>query len=167
MAIPFSQSMRSLQADRGYASLFGFGIAFVLFALWSVWFFLAPMTRYETGAIVETTRDSRVVAQFPAQAAQSVRSGQRARIHPNDAMTGGVGMIPAVVASYVDSTPDNDLRFSFYVDWDAVPESLLAYDLSGEVAVDVERVSPATLVVRASNRLLDSSAASLNPQQFK
>ncbi len=169
MAIPFAQSMRSLHADRGTPSLAGLGIAIVLLAAWSAWFFWAPITRYETGTIVRTTRDGNVVAEFPAQALGAIAQGQTAYIRLHDTLASQVGAIPALVSRITDptSTPLNNDAFqaSLFVQWDPVSAAISVHELvGGAVEVEVESVSPATLVARASGQFVDTSSVSFSPQ---
>ena len=169
MAIPFAQSMRSLHADRGTPSLAGLGIAIVLLAAWSVWFFWAPITRYETGTIVRTTRDGNVVAEFPAQALDAIAQGQTAYIRLHGALASQVGAIPALVASVIGPTSNtlntDTFQVSLFVQWDAVSAAIPAPEFVGEVEVEVESVSPATLVARASGQFVDTPSVSFSPQR--
>lgn len=186
MALPFSQSMRSLQADRGIPALVWLGVALTLFLLWIAWFFWAPITQYESGRLVGTTRDGRPVAEFPSSAYAAIRQGQDAYIrpHPLDDMAntedmGDTGLttgaarplqvttaaIPAVVANILGPPSDGFFRVSFSIQPTAATVALLEQNLAGEVAVEVEHASPAQLVARASGQLVDSPALSFSPSK--
>ncbi|MCB0100023.1 MAG: hypothetical protein KDE46_30030 [Caldilineaceae bacterium] len=174
MALPFSQSMRSLQADRGMGTFIGLSIALLVFLLWTSWFLWAPISRYETGSLVAITGDGWIVAEFPARAWESIQQGQVAYIHitPQNAsgnsQNGGGStdntaiIIPAIVANIL-GRPVND-RFQVTL---AIQEYTPALErkFSGKVDVEVERVTPAILVARASGQLVDTPALSINPQQ--
>jgi hypothetical protein len=164
MAIPFSQSLRALQADRGSSAQIGLSLALILLLVWSTWFFWAPIARYESGTIAGMTRDARVVAAFPTHVLEDIRPGQRAYLRPQGAIGDAMGAIPAVVADIDGTTAGNQIRVSFHVHWEAAPAGLSDSDLDGQVEVEVERVSPATLVARASGQFLDTPAVSLSPQ---
>jgi hypothetical protein len=172
MTIPFSQSMRSLQVDRGTSSRVGLVAALILLLLWAIWFFWAPITRYETGTIARIDRDGRVIATFPATALTHIWQGQRAYIRPQGVPVDERRPIPAVVANLLDPIAGADFQVSFSIQWDAidtVSARLLEQAPAGEVVVEVERVSPATLVARASGQFLapgdTSGTISLSPQR--
>jgi hypothetical protein len=80
--------------------------------------------------------------------------------------------IPAVVANLLDPIAGTDFQVSFSIQWsaiDAASTRLLEQAPAGEVVVEVERVSPATLVARASGQFLapgnSSGTISLSPQR--
>ena len=177
MALPFSQSMRSLQAERGTPASVWLGVALTLFLLWSAWFFWAPITRYERGVLVGTTRDGRLVAEFPSRAYEAIWQGQDAYIRPRPLdeaqmaagaptpLQGTNSAIPAVVANILGPPVDGLFRVSFSIQPTADTVALFAQNLAGEVAVEVERASPARLVARASGQLVDSPALSFSPSK--
>ncbi|MEZ4663362.1 MAG: hypothetical protein R2911_37945 [Caldilineaceae bacterium] len=166
--------MRSLQADRGIGTLVGLGVALTLFLLWIIWFLWAPIARYETGVLVGITRDGWVVAEFPVAAWQSIQQGQTAfiRLDPTVAANSGqngssipsqtVAAIPAIVANVLGQPTNDGFQVSF-----AVQEYTPALEgrIAGEVAVEIEQLTPALLVARASGQFVDTPALSLSPQQ--
>lgn len=171
MALPFSQSMRSLQAERGLPVTAGLIIGLFFLLLWSGWFFLAPVTRYTNGTFVGLTREGRVVADFPLEALPTIHQGQAAyiRLQPanldlneNEADTQqrSAGAIPAIVADIIDILPEH-ARVTVEPQ---IYSSLLEGPAIGEVAIEIERVSPATLVARASGQYIDTPSLSLSPQ---
>jgi len=176
MAIPFTQSMRSVQADRGRSSLIGVGIAILFFALWATWFFFAPIVRYETGTIVGITRNDRIVAEFPILAIDSIRRGQVAHIRPHGFIHDDsgdeairlsqdqMGSMPAIVAEVIGPTSQNSFEVEFYVQWNKAFVALFERASSGEVEVEVESLTPATLVARASGQLMEAPALSFTPR---
>lgn len=166
MALPFAQSMRSLQADRGISTTLGLATALIFILLWIAWFLWAPIARYETGSLIGVTRDGRVVALFSRGAWGELEQGQAAyvRLQPQLERTDdhqSVETIPALVANILSDASDEPFQVSF---------TLLAYTpllegpFSGEVVVEVEQLSPATLVGRASSQFLDTPALSFSPQ---
>ena len=164
MAIPFSQSKRSLRSDRGYAVLIGMAFALGLLLLWSAWFLWAPVTRYASGSVVGTTRSGRILADFPSDATEHMRAGQNGYLRPHDEIGELTGAIPVVVAEFIGPLDSGSIRVSFYVPWEALPPSLQPAALTGNIDVEVEAVSPARLVARAAGQYLDSPAISFSPQ---
>lgn len=168
--------MRSLQTDRGIPALIWLTVALVLFLLWIAWFFWAPITRYETGTIVGTTRDGRLVAEFPSRAYEAIWQGQAAYIRPyasDNAQTAGSApaslqntavAIPAVVANILGPPNEHYFRVSLSIQPDAQTTVLFQQIIPSEVAVEVAQLSPAKLVARASGQLVDSPSLSLSPQ---
>lgn len=167
MALPFSQSMRSLQADRGISTIVWFVIALTIFLIWIAWFLWAPITRYETGTLIGMTRDGRVVAEFPSQAWEELWQGQAAYIllHPQpsngDGNRANDSPIPALVANILGRAPDDKFQVSFTI-LEYTPA--LEGTISGEVVVEVEQLSPAILVGRASSQFIDTPSLSFSPQ---
>lgn len=161
--------MHSLQAERGISALIWLGLALGLFSLWSAWFFWAPITRYETGALVDTTRDGRLVAEFPARAYDAIWQGQVAYIRPHP-MHGTEQIVPvsfsAVVANILQPPSDDHFQITLSLEPADNVEMLFAPNLTGEVVVEVEQVSPARLVARASGQFLDTPSLSFSPQQI-
>ena len=164
MAISFPQSTRALQSDRGRASVAGILIALILLTLWSAWFFLASITRYEEGPVVRTTRDDRVIAALPATVAADLRPGQTAFIRPQGAAAAEVASIPASVADVLGITDDNQVEIALYVQWGVVPPSLWGQELVGTVSVAVAQHSPAMLVAHAAGQFIDLPAVSVGPK---
>lgn len=166
--------MRSLQTDRGVGAWVGLGIVLAIFLLWTAWFLWAPITRYETGAFIGITRDGWVVAEFPTQAWESIQQGQAAYIYLEPSITDKMGpndervpretgrAIPAVVANILNRPTNERFQVSF-----AVKEYSPALEgrISGEVAVEIEQVTPAILVARASGQFVDTPALSFSPQE--
>ena len=68
MPIPFSRSMRSLEADTYRRSIGGIVFASGLLALWALWFFFAQVSVYEVTGTARLEADSRV---YPVEAAVS------------------------------------------------------------------------------------------------
>lgn len=164
MAISFPQSTRALQSDRGRASLAGIIVALVFLVLWSGWFFLASITRYEEGRVVRTTRDDTVIAALPAAVALELHPGQTAFIRPQGAAAADVASIPAIVADVIGVTADNQVEIALYVQWDVVPPSLWGQELVGTVSVAVAQRSPAMLVAHAAGQFIELPAVSVGPR---
>lgn len=166
MAIPFSRSMRSLGADNFRFALVGLIVAIVLFTAWTIWFFLAQITLYETGQVVEVTREGLVVADFSSEALGRIRQGQFAllRFDVTDDEDQEAGAIPAVVMRITSQAQKDRGQVELFPLPEAASRMPFRENLKGRVDVEVEHLSPATLVMRASGQLLDTPPVSISPR---
>ena len=167
MSIPFSRSMRSLQADGFRFSLVWLVIAIALLTAWLAWFFLAQITLYETGQFVSITRDGTVVASFSAESLGRIRQGQYALLRFDAAAKEDqAGPIPAIV---LNVAPAAQAKGPGRVELYPLPQGASRIParetLTGRVDVEIEYLSPAALVMRASGQLLDTPPVSLSPQK--
>lgn len=163
MALPFDRSIRSLRADSEGTMLAVLVVAVVMLALWTIWFLFAPIPRYATGQVVGMNRSGALIAVFPNQT--RLQPGQFARVHRTDGMAETDLSAPAMVM-LIERTGDgaqwaaeiaalSDVWFSRQ-DVDAAAPLL--------VDVEVEQVSPAQLVLRASGQWIDAPSVRLSPQ---
>ncbi len=113
-------------------------------------------------AVVPTGR-IRAVAEFdPADVVGRIHPGQSARLRLTGFPSTRYGSIPATVARVGSEAQDGRIR----VELDVAPtdDSLpLEHGLPGTIEVDVERLSPAALVLRSAGKLLDRPAAAADP----
>ena len=166
MSIAFSRSMRSLRADRFRPALVGLLFAMVLLAVWAAWFFLARITLYETSKTVRVTKGGIVVTDFPPEALGRIQRGQRALLRLDGAIGDQTGTIPAIVTNVTSQGEEGQVRVELFALVDATPIPLQD-GLTGQVEIEVEYVSPAVLVMRASGQFLDTPQISLSPQKSR
>ena len=164
MSIPFSRSMRSLKADSFRPALVGLLLAMALLIAWAAWFFLARITLHETGQIVLTTKGGLVVADFSPEALGRIQRGQPALLHL-DGITGDqAGTTPAIVTSVTNQAQEGRVRVELFAPVSDVFPIPLQDGLTGQVEIEVEHISPATFVMRASGQFIDTPPVSLSPQ---
>lgn len=163
MSTEFSHSLRSLQAGRSRLSLATMLLAALLLIGWLAWFFLAPVTLFEGGEIVQTSSDGVVVAQFPLTAQTRLQSGQSAEIFLEGVEQDGA--IPAIVADVTQSATGGQIQVVLYADMDSPNVAALLSGLTGRATVAVEHLSPATLVMRAAGQGVDTPPVSFTPQE--
>jgi membrane fusion protein (multidrug efflux system) len=97
----------------------------------------------------------RIVAQFlPASALGRVREGQHARLRLDGFPWTQYGSVTATVASVASEVRDGLVRVELDVDPDTPAAMPLQHGLPGSVEVEVERLSPAALVLRAAGQRL-------------
>ncbi|HEX8203592.1 MAG TPA: HlyD family efflux transporter periplasmic adaptor subunit, partial [Isosphaeraceae bacterium] len=111
------------------------------------------------GAIVPPGRP-RAVALFPAAAVGRIRPGQPARLKLDGFAWTQYGTIPAVVAEVGDEAAGGFIRVELDLEPGRAPLVPLQHGLPGSAEVDVERVSPAVLVLRAAGQLMAPGRAS-------
>lgn len=190
MASPFSQTMRSLQADNFYLTIGGLIVAIVLAVVWGHWFFTAEVTFYETSQSVRVTdkesvvslfpsdaggaaqralnlRRRLVVAEFPPEALESIRSGQMAFLHLEGKVGKQAGAIPAVVANVFPASQKQKGHIEFIAEIDAEAPNPFEEGVGGEVKVEVDYITPAKLVMRASGLFVDTPPTSSSPQTMR
>lgn len=102
----------------------------------------------------------RIVAGFaPAEAFGRVREGQRARLRLDGFPPAQYGSIPAVVSRVAREVRDGLVRVELALVPDAKSVVPIQHGAPGTVEVEVERLSPAALVLRAVGRRMSPSSA--------
>jgi membrane fusion protein (multidrug efflux system) len=106
-------------------------------------------------AAVVPTGKLHIVANFnPADAAGRIRPGQFARLRLEGFPWTQFGSVPATVASVASEIRDGRIRVELAVNPGYAPHIPLQHGLPGTVEVQVERTSPASLVLRNVGRAL-------------
>jgi hypothetical protein len=174
MSLPFARSTRALQMDRERPALVVLVLAMLLLGLWAAWFFWAPVTLYETGQIVGATRRGTLIAAFPAQAAARLQPGQLALLRPqgklaNLRLSSGRSQgeaIPAQVMEVRNKVANGQIQADLYPMSAQEPNFSVSAAQQDpiEVTVEVEHISPAILVWRASGQAVDTPSVLLSPQ---
>jgi membrane fusion protein (multidrug efflux system) len=104
--------------------------------------------------VVVPTEALRAVAQFlPPRAIGRIRPGQAARLRLDGYPWTQYGTIAATVAGVGSEPRDGQIRVELTVHPDAASPIPLVHGLPGTVEVEVDRVSPATLALRAAGGL--------------
>lgn len=167
MSSPFSRTMRSLHADSFRPMLVGLIGASILIAIWCIWFFFAQVTLYEHSLVARVTKGEIIVAEFSAEALNRIQQGQPARLNIDGAMGQQVGSISAIVTDIIKPSTSEQKEtgevklFSFA---EASSPIRFEEELTGQVEIEVEHISPAKLVMRASGLFVDTPKISLSPQ---
>ncbi len=149
----FSNSLRSLKADRSRLAMTLVILIILIWVVWGAWFFLARIPFYETSRTAQLTLDGIIIAQFPPESLVQIQTGQPAFFRLAD-LPGQSNRIPAVVvevsvkAGEVQLIPQAGAEIFDYLEFED--------GVGGQVEIVVERVSPATLVMRAAGLVTDS-----------
>lgn len=101
---------------------------------------------------------------LPSAALGRIRPGQPAQLRLKGFPWTQYGAVSATVANVASEVRDGQVRVELAVRPDAVPLIPLQHGLPGTVEVEVDRVSPATLVLRTAGLLLSVPETSRNLQ---
>lgn len=119
---------------------------------------IQPYVLLEEGepiAVVVPGGEHRLVATFSAAtAAGRVRPGQQGRLRLAGFPWAQYGMLKVVVAGVASEAHEGKLRVELKIERDPASQIPIQHGLAGTVEVEVERVSPAALVLRFAGRLL-------------
>lgn len=145
MTVQFSRSTRSLKHDRGFAGYVILISATAVIAAWLAWFFFAPVTLYETSTQFTIRRDGLLLVSFPEAALTRIVPGQTAIFSPAISANEFGSSLPALVMDTPASTGRRDGLVHVYLHIPTQPTA----NLTGEVKIAVEEVSPFTLILRS------------------
>jgi membrane fusion protein (multidrug efflux system) len=114
----------------------------------------------ELFTVVPEDQSLRVVAQYePSEALGRIQPGQTARLRLAGFPWAQYGMVTARVARIGSEAPDGRVRVELDVDRQSASRIPLEHGLETSVEVEVERVAPAVLLLRAAGKLLDEPRA--------
>jgi hypothetical protein len=127
------------------------------------WFFLAKVTLYENSSTLQIQPDGQVVATFSEEGLRRVRQGQSVVLRIDQGADQPTLTLPAIVYD----TQKGGGKVILYVFADELPAGAADGKLTGRAEVEVEYVTPAQLVIRATGRYLSGSAEiPVSPQTF-
>jgi hypothetical protein len=154
MPMTFSHSTRALQADTGHRALTTVLVTLLLLGLWSVWFGLARVPIYETTATAQLINANRARALFPINALSRIQPGQPAQLHLDNYPSTQFGHLPATVTSLHRRSQEDQVQVELTL-LPALANSLPRQPgLTGVARIEVERVTPLTLMLRAAGQRL-------------
>jgi hypothetical protein len=139
--IAFARTIRALDADDFRASKMASFFALALLALWTWWFFTPSIPQYETSTHLQLDQNS-ALADFPP--ITRIHPGQPAEITLND------GRVIAAQVQNVRNEPTGLLRVQFNLF--PTPATSHQPPATTRVTVEVNRATPATIVLHALNR---------------
>jgi len=149
---PFSRTLRSLDADGFGPSLVAIILAMLLLLSWGIWFFLAKIPLTEVSQSVQITQSETIIATYSPNVMARLQEGQDAYVRLEGLWPKTVSAIVMNVnyeKGQVELFAEEDLYFV-----DGVQEQV------EHVEIEVENVSPATLVMRASGLFEPSTVPS-------
>lgn len=184
MATPFSRTIRSLSTDNYYSSLVGLGIAILLALIWTHWFITAPIVSYEISEQVNITskesltsqftntagvakrvqiiRQRIIHAEFKKEALEKIRPGQAAFLR----ISGISHPISATVINVIYPTIGSKGTVILLASIDAAKPNPFIEGEGGKVQIDVEHITPAAFILKASGLLTETPPLSVSPQNW-
>jgi hypothetical protein len=148
----FSRSIRSLNAASSRRSTLGLVLVVAILGAWVAWFLLARVSVYEVTDTARLQVAQKVVADFPPSALGRIQPGQSARLHLDGFPWPQYGSVSASVISVRNKARDGRVRVEFVVHPDPTSRIPLQHGLPGTVEVEVDRLSPAELIIRAAGQ---------------
>jgi hypothetical protein len=186
MATPFSRTIHSLQIDNYYTSLAGLLVAKLLLVMWGYWFFTAKITFFESSQAVSVTgkeflthqfpkadsqvirvqviRERLIIAEFPSESSETIKVGQAAFIRLDGKVGKKTGIIPATVVNIIHPVGQEKETVVLRAGIDAAAPNPFKEGRGGEVKIEVEHLTPATLVLRASGLQTETAPVSYSSQ---
>ena len=140
----YTKSAFSISTDNLLVRLFGATCLALLLVGWVLWFFLANLSFYEASKSATINTNGAIVAQFEAKAIKRLKPGQYALFQPKSTTTTTSTSMQLRIANIDTKSHQVDL-------WPVDPNALKNQkERTGQVKVEVEKVTPATLVLRAA-----------------
>lgn len=169
MAAPFGQTIRSLEADQGYGARVALALFGLLLAVWLVWLFAASFAAWLISETDQIQLSDIITVTFAGEGIDKLQPGQPALLVLDAPPLAEKLQLPAQVVgvtisngkALVDIRPD----YSRLEAQDEVgPEILAAFarPTPGHVQVEVERLSPAILVLRAAGLTVTTEPVYVN-----
>jgi hypothetical protein len=153
--------MRSLRIDSFRASQIGLVLAILNVLALIVWFFVGQVTLYESSDALRIDEEQRILAEYPVDTIDRIRSGQAAILR----LDLGQGQPPVTFPVSVYAVDPESGLVELYPLSGALSLDTLHGKLKGQVQVEVEHVTPATLVLRASGKILNRQEIPVSPQE--
>jgi hypothetical protein len=143
-----------MNIDTFRASWVGLILALVLVGALIGWFFLATVTLYEYSSKVTIQPDGRIFAVFPEDATARLRTGQTGLLKFSLPEEQGQISLPVLVVG--KRSAQNQVEV--LVMEGNVPPGISPEELSAQLEVAVEEISPGRLVMRASGQFFASGS---------
>ena len=159
MSLQFSRSTRSMNIDSYRASQVGLIVASLLMLLLIGWFFFARVGLYEISQEVAFDEQGRLMASFSPESLERIQPGQPAVLR----FYSPGNQPPLTIRAMVFDTPADTGRAEILVMSEDLPKLPMAEGGKGQVEVEVDSLSPFTLVMRATGKYVGSSPPDSNP----
>lgn len=165
MSLQFSRSLRSLNIDSYRTSRVALILAIINMIILLGWFAFGTVTLYEIGSEIRLSEDGSLAAKFPIEAVARLVPGQSGVLRIDAGQDQPLITAPVLLIDVDKNTGEA----TFLLMSDDLPESVLSADLSSkaELEVEVEYVSPLTLVMRASGKYLGGRQIPVSPQELQ
>jgi hypothetical protein len=152
--------MRALRLDSFRATRIGLVFAIFIMLALILWFFLAKVTLYEISNSVEMAADGKILVTFPKESRSRLRPGMPAILR----LSQGPDQPALTLSAVVWDLPREGEQVEIMVLSGGLPVDVQQGEISGQVDVEVEYVTPAELVLRTSGKFLNRSQLPVSPQ---
>jgi membrane fusion protein (multidrug efflux system) len=129
-------------------------LAILLLLGWGLWFFLARVSLYEVSQSLRAD-GMFIIADFPAETLGRIQRGQSARLRLSATTDANFETIPAVVFEVPPANGSGPVPVTLVPTTELAAALPTAGPLTGQVQIEVEQVSPAMLVIRASGQFAE------------
>jgi hypothetical protein len=151
VSTPFSRSLRALETDHFQSSIWRLILIGVLMIAWLGWFFIAPITRYEVSETAQFTDNLQIIAHFSPSALGYLRPGQLGQLRLDGFPSVQYSPLPVVVETVGAKIIDG--QFAVTLTLQPGVSSLLSQPgLTGQVAIESDRLTPVNLLLQAAGR---------------
>jgi hypothetical protein len=147
MSTTFTRSTRALSADEYGRVNWALLVAIVFLLAWIGWFLLARVSLYEVSSSAQLTAPTRIIAHFPPTALIQIQQGQSAQMRLDDFRWTEYGTVAATVVRVDESVQDGLVEVELAIPADTQTAIPLQASLTGQVEVEVGRISPAALLL--------------------
>jgi len=125
-------------------------VVLLLLVIWGAWFFAAGVPVRQSSESAQVTGPQQVAATFPSDSALGITRGQIVDFHPVGNIGALNGPIPGIV-SRVSEDPSGELTLvEIALRLESSLPAPLQEGLRGRVDIELEQVSPATLILRSA-----------------
>lgn len=145
--------MRSLDRDPFRPTVLGIVVVVCLLLVWASWFFLSELTLYEVSEAAQMVDGQRVTAEFPIERSLGrIRPGQSATLRLAVFSWVQYGTLSAKVQRVRTDTKSGTVHVELSLDDAESFPAAIESGSRGTVEIEVERISPAALVLRAAGK---------------
>ena len=137
-------------------------VVLLLLVIWGAWFFAAGVPIRQSSASAQVTGPQQVSATFPSDSSVGIIRGQMVDFHPAGNIGALNGPIPGMVSRVSEDTSGDLTLVEIALRLERSMPSPLQEGLKGRVDIELERVSPATLILRSAGMVnqVDSQSPS-------
>lgn len=148
MSASFSRSIREMQMETSGRSVVVLLVMVLFLVAWTAWLILAQVPVYAVADTAVLTSPTRATAQFTPDALPTIKPGQTALLQI-DAFSDPV---PAAVIEVDPTLVDGRFTVQFRLQPASDSKIPLQAGLNGRIEVEVEQVSPFTLLLEAAQQ---------------
>ncbi len=148
MSASFSRSIREMQMETSGRSVVVLLVMALFLAAWAAWLMLAQVSVYEVADTAVLTSNTHATAQFTPDALPTIKSGQTALLK----LESFSEPVPATVIEVDPTLVDGRFSVQFRLQPASDSTIPLQAGLNGRVEVEVEQVTPFTLLLEAARK---------------